>query len=111
MDDHGFDQIEATLRRRFEAGFELLVENCAEKVRVAVRSSPHAAAPGTGSAADQIGQLDDVPAPRGGLRAGLHCGGARVGGLFWPSDIPQAWSYFRAIGEPGQWSQPSTNCR
>ena len=106
MDDQGFDQIETTLREGgSKAGFDLLVEKFRDEKKYAMlfearlMQQRHE----LGLPLIQIGQIDDVPAPaRPAYEQAFIAAAREVGGLFLAErDIPRAWSYYRAIGEPG----------
>lgn len=106
MDDHGFDQIEATLRAGgSKAGFDLLARKFRDEKKYALlfevrlMQQRHE----LGLPLIQIGQLDDVPAAaRPAYEQAFIAAAREVGGLFLAEgDIPRAWSYYRAIGEPG----------
>jgi hypothetical protein len=105
MADNGFDQIEQTLRNGgSKAGFDLLLEKFrAEKkypllFEARLMVTRHA----LGLPLIQVGQIDDVPPEaRPAYEQAFIAAAREVGALFLAEgDIPRAWSYFRAIGEP-----------
>jgi len=100
-----FDTFEETLRSGgAEAGFELLIRKFREEKKyplifeARIMKSRHE----LGLPVIHDGQLEDLPEDKRATHERAFVEAAReVGGLFLADgDIPRAWSYFRAIGEP-----------